>query len=269
MLILFTSDLDRTLIYSNTMIQTYPIAGDIQPVEYKEEREISYMTVKAMELLKEFSKQHTFVPVTTRAVHEYERIHAISKEIKPRYAITSNGGNILIDGKRDEEWTKALRKRLEDQTEPNEAMLDLFATIRHESWVERDFYIDDLFFMFRVKREFVPRTELAHFQAELAKMGWSMYLHGRKLYVLPTSLNKAYAVMHLQNLVDYDLHIAAGDSMMDYDMLTLADRGYSAFHGEIHEKQPGDENVIWLNSEGAASTEELMENIAELSLVDQ
>ena len=50
-----------------------------------------------------------------------------------------------------------------------------------------------------------------------------MFLHGRKLYILPIQLNKAMAVAHLQNYVDYDMHVAAGDSLMDYDMLMQAE----------------------------------------------
>lgn len=265
-MILFTSDLDRTLIYSNTMMQTYPVAGDSIPVEHKEELIISYMSQDSIDLLKQFSKEHLFVPVTTRAVYQYERIHAIAKDIRPKYAITSNGGTLLIDGKSDLEWNKKVHNRLADQSQPKEEMIQTFSKIRHESWVLREFYIDDLFYMFHVNRALVPREELAEFQQELAAVGWSIFLHGRKLYVLPTSLNKAYAVQYLQNIVDYDLHIAAGDSMMDYDMIIEADFGYSPTHGEIYEMQPNDEKVKWLKGMGATSTEELLRNILELTV---
>jgi len=266
-LILFTSDLDRTLIYSNTMMQTYPVAGDVIPVEHKEDLVISYMSRDSIDLLKEFSKEHLFVPVTTRAVYQYERIHAIARDINPKYAITSNGGTILIDGKSDLAWSKTVQTRLADQSGAKEEMLRVFSKIRHESWVLREFYIDDLFFMFHVNRELVPRGELAEFQKELATIGWSIFLHGKKLYVLPTCLNKAYAVQYLQNLVDFDLHVAAGDSMMDYEMIIEADYGYSPTHGELYEMLPTDEKVKWLNGMGASSTEEMLRNILELNVV--
>ena len=266
-MILFTSDLDRTLIYSNTMMQTYPVAGDVIPVEHKEELIISYMSQDSIDLLKQFSKNHLFVPVTTRAVYQYERIHALAKDIQPKYAITSNGGTLLVDGKSDTAWTKLVQERLADQSQPKEEMLRTFAKIRHKSWVLREFYIDDLFYMFHVNRELVPRAELAEFQNELATMGWSMFLHGKKLYVLPTCLNKAYAVQYLQKFVDYDLHVAAGDSMMDYEMICEADYGYSPTHGELYEMLPNDEKVKWLKGLGATSTEEMLRNILELNVV--
>ena len=92
-----------------------------------------------------------------------------------------------------------------------------------------------------------------------------MFLHGRKLYILPVQLNKAIAVAHLQNYVDYDVHVAAGDSLMDYDMLVQADIGYSPRHGEIFDKQKNDSNVIWLKEQGATSTEELLSRLLEMT----
>ncbi|HWK23082.1 MAG TPA: HAD family hydrolase [Ureibacillus sp.] len=266
-MILFTSDLDRTLIYSETMMQTYPVVSEVIPVEHKEELVISYMSQDSIQLLKQFSKEHLFVPVTTRAVYQYERIHLFAKDMNPKYAITSNGGTILIDGKPDLQWSKIVKNRLADESGTKEEMIRIFSKIRHESWVLREFFIDDLFYMFHVNRQLVPRAELAQFQQELATIGWSIFLHGKKLYVLPTCLNKAYAVQYLQNLVEYDLHVAAGDSMMDYDMICDAHYGYSPTHGELYEMLPNDQKVKWLKGMGANSTEELLRNILELNVV--
>ena len=263
-LILFTSDLDRTLIYSNSMMEEYPVAGEVTPVEHKGEEVITFMSQHSIELLQQFNQKHLFVPVTTRALYQYERIHTIANVLKPKFAIVSNGGTILIDGKPDMEWSKLIRRRLASTSLPNEDMLKVFAEIRHESWVERDFYIDDLFYMFHVNKEHIPHTELAEFEKELIGLGWRMFLHGKKLYILPYNLNKAFAVQHLQSYVDYDIHVAAGDSIMDYDMLIQADVGYSPIHGELFEVQGNDLKVKWLNGKGATSTEELMSNLLEL-----
>ena len=97
------------------------------------------------------------------------------------------------------------------------------------------------------------------------EIGWRMFLHGRKLYVLPIQLNKALAVAHLQSYVDYDMHVAAGDSLMDYDMLMQADIGYSPTHGELFDKQGNDSKVTWLKEQGAASTEELLSHLLEMT----
>ncbi|WEG14623.1 HAD hydrolase family protein [Pullulanibacillus sp. KACC 23026] len=266
-MILFTSDLDRTLIYSNTMMERHPIGNGSVPVEYKEDQIISYMSRDSINLLQKINRKHLFVPVTTRAFYQYKRIHAFQDEMKPRFAIVANGGTILIDGKQDLEWAWLIKQRLQDTSSPKEDMLKSFAKIRHDQWVEREFNVDDFFYMFHINRQHLPLDEIQAFQSELEACGWTMFVHGnRKLYLLPKQLNKALAVSHLQTYVDYEFHAAAGDSLMDYDMLLQADYGFSPKHGELFERRAEDAKIKWLNKMGAGSTEELLETILQLDL---
>ncbi|MEK5038408.1 HAD family hydrolase [Sporosarcina sp. FSL K6-3457] len=265
-MILFTSDLDRTLIYSESMMKKYPINDTVMAIEYKEDEIISFMSQQSMELLKQFHEKNLFVPVTTRAIYQYERIVAFQQWIQPKYAIMSNGGTILIDGKPDAEWSQLIREKITTTSLPKEDMLQLFAEIRNENWVGKEYYIDELFYMFPVNRQCIPYQELKGFEKRILKIGWRMFLHGRKLYVLPIQLNKAFAVTHLKNYVDYDMHIAAGDSLMDYEMLIQAAIGYSPPHGEIFEKQGLDPKVTWLKEHGAASAEELLSHLLAMTM---
>ncbi|WP_342511893.1 HAD family hydrolase [Sporosarcina sp. FSL K6-1522] len=263
-MILFTSDLDRTLIYSKRMMENYPVDGDIIPIEYKGDDIISYMSLDSIEMLRQFNEKQLFVPVTTRAVYQYERIEVFQNDIQPKYAITSNGGTILVDGKVDEEWGKLIQQRIAATAIPNEDLLRVFADIRHEEWVAKEFYVDALFYMFHVHLDRIPHAELRAFESRIGELGWRLFLHGRKLYILPTELNKAHAVDHLQKYLTYDMHVAAGDSLMDYDMLLQADIGYSPAHGEIFERRENDSKVAWINAAGATSTEDLLRNILQL-----
>jgi hydroxymethylpyrimidine pyrophosphatase-like HAD family hydrolase len=263
-LILFTSDLDRTLIYSDKMMKTHPVDNEIVPVEYKGEEAITFMTQTSIELLKKFNQENLFVPVTTRALYQYERIHLFQEEIKPKFAIVNNGGTILIDGQVDTEWDKLIRRRLEVTSVPMEDMLRAFAKIRHDQWVEKEFQVDTFFYMFHVNTANIPHAELADFEVELQQLGWRMFLHGRKLYILPHNLNKAFAVSRLQSYVEYEVHVAAGDSLMDYDMILLAEHGFSPTHGELYDVKRNDSRVKWLNRKGAGSAEELLQNLLEL-----
>lgn len=266
-MILFTSDLDRTLIYSNTMMEKYPVAGKAMPIEFKENRAISYMSEHSIEQLKEVCEQHIFIPVTTRAIYQYERINLFQNEIKPKYAITSNGGTILVDGKIDVEWDKLIRNKIAISAIPPEDLLHIFSAIRHEQWVLKEFYIDDLFYMFHVDQTKMPRDEFEAFKEALWEVGWRLFLQGRKLYLLPIHLEKSIAVNHLEDQFDFDFdkHIAAGDSLMDYEMLLQADIGYSPLHGELYEHYGYDQRVTWLSRSGANSTEDLFAHILQLN----
>ena len=264
-MILFTSDLDRTLIYSSRMIESYPVLGSIREVEVKAGKTISYMSEQAIELLKNFHREHLFIPVTTRAVHQYKRIELFQDEIQPKYAITSNGGTILIDGKVDEEWKKILHKRISQSSILENDVLKLFTQLRHSSWVESEHYIDQSFFMFRVRREYMPTDEIAQFGDLLMLKGWKLYVHGPKLYFLPTHLTKANAINHIKQYIDFDLQIAAGDSIMDYDMLTSSRISYSFKHGDLFTEKGYDQHIRWIQQLGIHASEELLFNVLQYS----
>ena len=240
------------------MMEKYPICDAVTAIEYKEDEAIGFMSQHSIELLKQFNEKHLFVPVTTRTIYQYERIVAFQQWIQPKYAITSNGGTIFVDGKPDALWGQMIRQKVATTSLPKEDLLQVFAEIRSDKWVGKEYYIDELFYMFHVNRETIPYHELIGFEKRINTIGWRMFLHGRKLYVLPIQLNKALAVAHLQNYVEYDIHVAAGDSLMDYDMLMQAAIGYSPMHGELFDKQGNDSKVTWLTKQGAASTEELL-----------
>lgn len=146
-MILFTSDLDRTLIYSKRMMEMFPPNTETMVVERKADKDMSMMTNATAALLQQVHQQTLFVPVTTRALHEYQRIHFIN-DLCPTFAITSNGGTILEKGQPYDKWTKTLCRRIEESSIPREDMLKLFQTIKSDTWLQRSFYIDDLFFMY-------------------------------------------------------------------------------------------------------------------------
>ena len=100
-MLLFTSDLDRTLIYSKRMMDNFPPATTPVVAERLDGEAMSMMTEATTKLLLQVHEQTLFVPVTTRAVHQYERIHLI-KDLCPTFAITSNGGTILENGRPSE-----------------------------------------------------------------------------------------------------------------------------------------------------------------------
>lgn len=246
-------------------MKKYPIQGEVTAIEYKDGDVISFMSQRSFELLKQFHEKQLFIPVTTRSIYQYERIVAFQQWIQPKYAITNNGGTILVDGKRDAEWDRLIRRKIATTSLPKEDLLKMLAKICYKDWVDKERTIDELFYIIYINRQSFPYQELMALEKEFIKTGWKMFLQGRKLYILPVQLNKAIAVAHLQNYVDYDVHVAAGDSLMDYDMLVQADIGYSPRHGEIFDKQKNDSNVIWLKEQGATSTEELLSRLLEMT----
>ncbi|MEX3621814.1 HAD family hydrolase [Viridibacillus arvi] len=263
MKILFTSDLDRTLIYSNHMMSLYPTTRLKTAVERKGDVETSWMCDETMELLKEVREKTLFVPVTTRARHQYERIHAI-QELHPLVAVTSNGGTILENGKPDLVWAKQLRQSIEDSSVPDEQMLRIMKDIKYADWMERSLYIDDLFYVNHVHLENVQVDALQQLKEELHELGWHLLLQKKKLYMLPNVLTKEAAVSYIKNKYSFDYHFAAGDSILDYNMLAMADRSYTPLHGDMKDKEPKKLMQTHYSKEnGTAFTKELLQDVLE------
>jgi hypothetical protein len=94
-------DLDRTMIFSEGALGV-PLDDSFECVEMYEGKPLSYMSSRSVALLRELSETVIVVPTTTRTIEQFRRIALPGAPW--RYAITSNGGNILVDGEPDMHW---------------------------------------------------------------------------------------------------------------------------------------------------------------------
>lgn len=228
---LFTSDLDRTLIFSKRTIQA--AIENCLCIEQLEGREISYINATIEQLLRQIHEKLHFVPVTTRSLAQYERITLFQQAIVPEVAIVANGGIILRNGQVDSVW----QQHIEDQR----ALLPLSLVQIGDKFSEqltancflRHHIIDELFYCYIVDPQMLDLNKVQNLNKALQQYGWHGSLQGRKFYILPMFLSKGAAVQYIKNLRHYDWHFAAGDSMMDLNMLQLANDYFVPLHGEL------------------------------------
>jgi hydroxymethylpyrimidine pyrophosphatase-like HAD family hydrolase len=267
---IFASDLDRTLIYSRTAFWlTEESQAPVRLIETKQEQEISFMTAMAVSQLKELADRMLFVPVTTRTMEQYQRITLFREEIKPLYAITSNGGHVLVDGKTDQEWQLIMKQRLQDRCLSLEEIVERFEKeLMHPEWVFSSRSADGFFYYCIIERELAPLSELQHFEEWLAKSGWLLYNQGRKLYLIPQAVNKSDAVEFVKSRTGSRRVAAAGDSVMDLEMLHRADLGISPIHGEIYGQRLGefeDSSILFTKQPGIRAAEEILRCVSEFA----
>lgn len=257
---IFASDLDRTLIYSKKFVTTNE---GIRLIEKKGDEEISFMTDIAIKKLDELSKEILFVPVTTRTIEQYKRI-SILKDIAPKYAIVSNGGNILVDGELDVQWSQIVKNKIKKECLPFEDVLLKFKEIESNDWVINRRMADDLFSYCIVDRENIPIKKLYAFIDWLNNYNWKVSLQGRKLYFVPKCVCKWEATKYIKERENIDFVVAAGDSLLDLPMLKMADVGIAPRHGEIykvHRQIEEDTNITFTQKEGIFASEEILEKI--------
>lgn len=228
----FASDLDRTLIYSQRMLDQHVYDGAYDLVEVLDERPLSYMSVETKKSLQTIHELGWFIPVTTRTTAQYERITYFQHELVPEYAITTNGGCILHNGKPLMDWQAIVDERLR-VCMPVRDMLRAISDLPIATWVKRTRTAEGRFLYLIMKDEYVSQIPLAELKVWGEERGWQVSLQGRKLYFIPQPLNKWAAVAFLKDMLQLEYVYGAGDSLLDADLIRQADTGFALRHGEV------------------------------------
>ncbi|MFI8005945.1 HAD family hydrolase [Streptomyces sp. NPDC086010] len=256
---LVASDLDRTLIYSAAALQL-DMPDERAPrllcVEVYGRAPLSYLTETAAALIGELARTTVFVPTTTRTREQYGRIHLPGPA--PRYAICANGGHILVDGVSDPEWQERVTRRLaEECASLAEVRAHLQATT-HPSWLLKERVAEDLFAYLVVDRGALPEGWVKELADWADPKGWTVSLQGRKIYAVPKPLTKSAAMREVARRCGAAKTLAAGDSLLDADLLLAADRAWRPGHGELADSGWGAPNTEVLRERGVAAGEEIL-----------
>lgn len=211
-MILFHSDLDNTLIYSYKR----DIGKAKRCVEIYNGREASFMTEKTFQLLKKAADKVMIVPTTTRTVEQYERI-SLGIGV-PRYALTCNGGILLVNGQRDREWYHQSVKLVEECFHELCRAVDILEKDKNRNFEVR--FIEELFVFTKSDKPEITMQRLKE-RIDLTKI--DIFQNGIKIYVVPKVLSKGNAVKRLQKMINPEYIISAGDSEFDLSMLACAD----------------------------------------------
>lgn len=244
--VLIATDLDRTMIYSKNAIGGDPSGTDLASgpppvcVEHYDGGPLSHMSVETIEMLRRISHGTPVIPTTTRTIAQFQRISLPGAPWK--YAITSNGGNILVDGNPDPFWrneidrsTRRAGSELAHVHRELETRIDV-------GWVSSLRVADDLFPYLVVDLSTIPADFEAEWNAWCTSRGWNVSRQGRKIYTMPDSVSKSRALAEVRRrLIDSGALtpdctvLAAGDGALDADMLEYADFAIRPRHGELEE----------------------------------
>lgn len=256
---LVASDLDRTLIYSGAALAlTMPDeqAPRLLCVEVHESKPLSYMTEAASRLLLELADTVRFVPATTRTRKQYRRISLPGRQ--PRYAICANGGHLLVDGRTDHDWNTEMRRRLADGSAPLEEIQAHLSATADPEWLRKERVAEDLFTYLVVERTLLPAGWVKELAAWADPLGWTVSLQGRKIYAVPKPLTKSAALAEVVRRTGADHVLAAGDSLLDVDLLQAADLGWTPAHGELADTGWTASHVTALPTVGVLAGEEIL-----------
>ncbi len=253
-------DLDQTLIYSRRSFRLPSGADepDLVTVERIDGEPAAFCTTGAAELIVKLHATATLVPVTTRTRAQYERVDL---GVRPQYAITTNGGHLLLDGRPDEDWAAAVRGRIAAHACPLADVRAAAQRLAADGWVRVSRVADDLFvYLVAYERAGIP--DLSGLAAGLAADGWALSVQGRKVYLVPAVLTKEAALAEVMRRIGHARLAAAGDSLLDAGMLAGADLAVRPAHGELDDHRWTNPNLRVTSASGLHGGQELLEIIA-------
>ncbi|MGL5086863.1 MAG: HAD family hydrolase [Clostridium sp.] len=239
----FITDLDRTIIHSKNK--------GFKCVEKIGDREITYMTENSykdfMELLE--MKNFQFIPCTMRNISQTLRVDFI-KKYDPKLIICSNGAQIYVNGKLDQEWHEKMRKIIDiKDIEKDIEYIKTLDLCYDEIRNIEEFYIT-------IKYE---NVELAEESYQILKDKFEDFKKviqiGVKIFIINEKINKIYASDYIINKFNMKNIITAGDSEVDEE---FTKRGISILpkHASFSHK----ESIITTKC-GIHSTEDMIDKL--------
>jgi hypothetical protein len=252
--VLVAADLDRTLIYSKAALGLSPgQAPKLLCVEWLEGKQSSFMTETAAELLTELTRSAVLMPVTTRTPKQLQRV---TLPVPTRFAIAANGGVLFVEGELDRTWRKQVRRAVAEVASLDQVW-EHVGTVCSPDWTLKLRTASSLFCYAVIDRAKAPAGFLDEVTAWADDLGWSTSLQGRKLYWVPRPLTKSAAVAEVARRIDADLVLAAGDSLLDADLLMGADLGIRPRHGELSESGWSAPHVSCTDAAGVLAGEQI------------
>lgn len=241
---IFYTDLDNTMIFSYKQ----DIGAHTRMVERYQGREISFITERTYELLQKVKEKMMIVPTTTRTDEQYGRID-LGIGAFP-YALTCNGGVLLVNGVEDQEWYET---SLHLVSESRDEMKKGIAWLEQENTRMMEVrWIKELFVFTKCEQ---PELVVDCLQKVLDTELVDVFHNGVKVYIVPKNLNKGAAVRRFQQMIGGTRMLAAGDSEFDVSMLETADLAMAPV--SLRERQTLSEKVVVLPQKKVFSEEVL------------
>lgn len=254
-------DLDRTVIYSAAAL-ALDVPDELAPrllcVETYRAAPLSFMTERAAATFLRLRAAATVVPTTTRTVAQLARVRLPGPPA--RFAVAANGGHLLVDGVPDAGWAALVRSRLAGVAPIAEVRAHLDGMAGPFVRTLRD--ADGMFVYAVVDRDALPAGWVDDLGAWCGPRGWRVSLQGRKVYAVPVPLTKAAAAEEVRARCGGGALFAAGDSLLDTDLLEAADVAVRPAHGELADTGWRRPHLTVTAARGVAGGEELLELLA-------
>lgn len=227
--VIYATDIDRTLIFSERFLKEYKPSTNIELVETINGKPFSYISTEVKKELQELSRNPNvaIVPITTRTKEQFDRIHL---GIDFPYVATLCGGQLFENNSLDADYNRYVINSI-NQVEAMTIMMDLEDELGSSITRKLEF-LGNKYIFFKTNK-----TE--HFDIYVENImnkkypNWKATRQESKCYIIPKAISKQVVLRWLWNKLGEPYIIASGDSELDLPMLSLANKALIPKHGRL------------------------------------
>ena len=216
--IIFFSDMDDTLIQTRRKTD-FDRAVEVGAFNTKGEESSFYYKGTKLFIDKLLDSSITIIPTTARSISSYYRT-TLSQDKRIKYAILNFGATILINNKIDTEWENRINNKLNKIS-----MESLLYEIKEILDSELDIKLIDNFYVNIHNKIKFDNSKIKNIVENFLENQDNFYLHhnDNSFAILPTFLNKKFAVEYLIEELNPILTLGAGDNRSDLDFMNIID----------------------------------------------
>lgn len=252
-------DIDGTVTFSNARMKLTSAGFNesLYVAEMLDGEPFCFMTEKAHRILTVLRKNAYVVPVTSRAIEQFNRVNIFQKDTQ--YAVLNTGGRILVNGEFDQSWSQFIEQKTADDIAPAREVEKLFLTFSDQPWFQRMSRFRPEYVQIKLdKYTEIPQILVAAIRDEVENMGWQLSLQGRKLFAIPGFLSKRLGFEEIGVRVGADYTMTAGDSTLDIPLLEAGTYAFRPNHGELSTHDYRAENLRVTDHTGILAGEEIL-----------
>lgn len=244
------ADLDETLVYS---ARVWGAAPGTVVVDRSGDRPVSVATagtVRALDALA--TAGQAIVPASARSLEQYRRMTLF--RVEPSTAILAGGALVLRDGSPDPGW----QDELASLTKGSASTPDILALLKPlgRAGAEPTVRSGRLIVVARDDSDSAAAFTLDA-EVHIADAGWSARADGRRCYLMPTVMTKGRAAAYLVRESAAPGWYAAGDSLLDADLIGDAIAGIVPAHGALAVAGSLNDTTTVTRSRGPDAAEEI------------
>lgn len=217
---IYCTDLDRTLVYSNKFLTTEN-SEEVIKVSNDEAYPVFMSKRSFTDIMNLFKneKDLLIIPATTRSLEEYNTIELFKE--KAEYAIVCNGAKILHNNIEDKGWKTKIDNVISGYKYYWKRIIDKLIS---ENIVNgRIKYIDNYDNCYFISGKYFDKIKCQRFledNIDLSLFYWT--IQGKKFYIFPKEIRKENALKYLIDKIKDKEVIVSGDGVVDMGLLNYA-----------------------------------------------